>query len=212
MMKRKYKAVVVCNGEPPSRTLLSRMTKDAQLVVAADGGANAFQRSGVVPDVIIGDLDSLSSASRRTFSSSTIIRVTRQDNTDLEKALDYCLDEGANEVVILGAAGKRIDHTLGNLSALWKYTKKVKISLQAGEWSGFLVEQSLHCRAPRGTTVSLIPYSRCEGITLRGLKYALRNARMNTGEVGVSNVVTGSSFSVTIKKGRMLVLVLKKVR
>ena len=82
-------ALLICNGTPPTRTLARRLAARAELIVAADGGANIALRLGLRPDVIIGDLDSIKPASRKACASSLIIQVKRQDNTDLEKALDY---------------------------------------------------------------------------------------------------------------------------
>ncbi len=212
MNRRHRKAVIVCNGEHPSRTLLSRVAGSRSLLIVVDGAANSFPRSFRKPNVIIGDLDSISRAARKRFSTSRIVRVGRQDNTDLEKALDYCVHEGVGEIAILGATGKRIDHTLGNLCVVWKYTKVLRVSMQGDEWSAFFVERHFDYKAPRGTTVSLIPYSRSEGITLRGLKYPLKNAQMGHGEIGVSNVVVKSPFGVKLRRGRMLVLVMKNVK
>jgi thiamine pyrophosphokinase len=111
---RTIHAVLLCNGEPPSRQLCRRLARKADIIIAADGGANIARRYGITPDVIIGDLDSISTATRRFFGPSTIKRVSTQYSTDLEKALDYLVTQEATSVTILGAAGKRLDFTPGN--------------------------------------------------------------------------------------------------
>ncbi len=201
------KALVICNGEPPSRALLHRHARRADLIVAADGGANAARVLGVRPHIIIGDLDSLNASTRKHFTSSLIIHVKRQDNTDLEKALDI-LAPRVKDVVIVGAAGRRLDFTLGNLSVLWKYAVKMNIIVAGDGWQAFPIQRKFTRRAARGTTVSLIPFGSCSGITLRGLKYPLTNAAMAVGEIGVSNAVVRSSFNVSVRKGKMLLLIL----
>ena len=101
-------ALVICNGEPPSKTLARQLVQVSDLIVAADGGANVARRLGIRPDVIIGDLDSIEPATKHYFSSKLkrpkplndsasvagprpegrgythLIRISRQDNTDLE--------------------------------------------------------------------------------------------------------------------------------
>ncbi|MFN0157477.1 MAG: thiamine diphosphokinase [Bacteroidota bacterium] len=201
------KALVICNGEPPSRTLLRRHARAADLIVAADGGANSARVSGVRPDIIIGDLDSLRASTRKHFASSLIIHVKRQDNTDLEKALDI-LSPRVKNVVIVAATGRRLDFTLGNLSVLWKYAGKINITVAGDGWQAFPIQRKLIRRVARGATVSLIPFGSCSGITLSGLKYPLTNARMTVGEIGVSNVAVRSPFKVSVGKGNMLVLIL----
>ncbi len=206
----KKRAVILCNGEPPTKALVRRTVRPSDFLVAADGGANAARKLGLSPDVIIGDLDSMTKATKRFFSSSLIIQISRQDNTDLEKALDLLVARNITRVLILGATGRRLDFTLANLSVLWLYTRKMKIELANESSRAFPVEGPFRMHAKRGTTVSLIPFGNCSGITLRGLYYPLQNGTMKVGEVGVSNVTTRPAFSINIKKGKMLVLVMDK--
>lgn len=203
-------ALLLCNGETPSRTLSRRAAAKADLVVAADGGANIALRCGITPHVIIGDLDSISPSTRRRFSSARVIQVSRQDNTDLEKALDYLALRKAKQVTILGATGKRIDFTLGNLAVIWNYTADFSIIVLADQWRAFPVTTDLTLKARKGTTVSIIPFGLCSGVTLKGLKYPLHDATMHVGSIGVSNVVVKSHFSVHVTRGNVLVIVFDK--
>jgi thiamine pyrophosphokinase len=79
-------------------------------------------------------------------------------------------------------------------------------------WMALPVGRSRTLKAPIGTTVSLIPFGSCSGITLLGLRYPLANATMNVGGIGVSNVVRSSPFSVRVRKGNMLLIMLEKHR
>ena len=201
-------ALLICNGEPPPRSLARRLASQVDLIVAADGGANTARRHGIRPHVIIGDLDSIRPASRRSFASSSIIRVKRQDNTDLEKALDYLRARNVAKVSILGTTGKRIDFTFANLSVIWNYASSMQLTLVGDGWYAIPVILRKTISARPGTTVSLIPFGPCSGITLKGLKYPLTGATMKVGEIGVSNVVSRSPFSVTVRKGKMFVFVM----
>lgn len=203
-------ALVLCNGEPPPRTLLRRLAAGAGLTVAADGGANAARAAGLRPDLIIGDLDSITAATRRALASSAVIRVGRQDNTDLEKALDVLVGRGVKDVVIAGATGKRLDMTLANISVAWRYRRRIRIRFVGAGWEALPVHGRERIRAARGTTVSLIPFSRCTGITLRGLRYPMRNGTLSGGAVAVSNVVVRSPFSVRLRHGRLLLVLLHR--
>ena len=98
--------LLICNGEPPSRDLIRRMRRRADRLVAADGGANAVRALGLVPDLILGDLDSVTRATRRAFANVPTIQIRSQDNTDLEKALDHCAAEGDHAVIIAGRHGQ----------------------------------------------------------------------------------------------------------
>jgi thiamine pyrophosphokinase len=204
--------LLLCNGEPPSRSLVRALAAQADLVVAADGGANTARTYGVTPDIIIGDLDSIRPSTKRRFRSSIILHVRRQDNTDLEKALDFMAASGHGSVTVLGATGRRLDFTLGNLSVIWNYTAFLDITFRGDGWQAMPVGKSLVRSAPAGTVVSLIPFGNCDGITLRGLRYPLKNAPMHVGEIGVSNVVRSSPFSVRVKRGHLLLVILEKKR
>ena len=207
-MTRARKTLLLCNGEPPSRTLVRRLASWADEIVAADGGANIAMRFGITPNIIIGDLDSMSSAARRHFAGHLILKVSRQDNTDLEKSLDFLSGGGRREVVIVGATGRRIDFTLANFASAWKFISRLVITFAADGWRAIPVRGLCRVKAKRGTTVSLIPFGPCSGITLRGLRWPLTNAAMKVGDIAVSNVVLSSPFTVNVKKGVMMLFIL----
>jgi thiamine pyrophosphokinase len=202
-------ALLLCNGEPPPRRLAQRLARHADIIVAADGGANSARGLGLTPAVIIGDLDSLTRATRHMFPEAEIIRLRRQDNTDLEKALDEIHRRGFDRVFVLGATGRRIDFTLGNLSIVWRYQGGLQVLFVGDGWYALPAGRVQRIHAAVGTTVSLIPFGPCSGITLRGLVYPLKNASMAVGVIGVSNVVRRSPFSVSVRRGKMLLVVME---
>jgi thiamine pyrophosphokinase len=206
------RALLICNGEQPSRPFARRLARRSHFIVAADGGANGARKLGITPDLIIGDLDSVTRATRKFFSSTFVIRVARQDNTDMEKALDYIVAGSlAQEVMIIGATGRRIDHTLGNLAVLANYTRRLRTIACGNGWHAFPVRSGEQVHASVGTTVSLIPFGDCRGVTLRGLKYPLRNAPVRAAQIAVSNVVKHSPFTISLRQGKMLAVVLEEL-
>lgn len=200
-------AFVLCNGEPPSRTLVRRIAGQCDLFLAADGGANTAKRYRMQPDIIIGDLDSVTPATLKAFSSRMVLHVARQDNTDLEKALDFLAARKVGQVFIAGATGGRIDFTLGNLAVIWNYVAFMRLTILGDGWYARPVQGSMMFSAPRGTVASILPFTSCSGVTISGLRYRLRDASMDVGEVGVSNVVTASSSSVSVRRGKLLLIV-----
>jgi thiamine pyrophosphokinase len=202
--------LLICNGEPPSRDLIRRMLRRADRLVAVDGGANAARAINVRPDLILGDLDSVTPATRRTFAKVPTIRIPSQDNTDLEKALDHCEAEGDTAMIIAGATGRRLDMTLANLSVCWHYLPDMDICFVGDDWYAVPVIGKRAFVAPPGTTVSLIPFGPASGVTLQGLQFPLVEGTFRTGDVAVSNVVRGHKFSVSVRRGRLLVLVLTR--
>ncbi len=203
------RALLLCNGEPPGRRLARQLARSCELLVAADGGANSAPALGLPLDVIIGDLDSVTPSTLHKFPDALVVHVRRQDNTDMEKALDFLQEQGFRKILLLGATGRRIDMTLANLTVLWRYVPPMEITVVDDTWHAVPVQGFRRMRARKGTIVSILPCAPCQGVTLRGLQYPLTNASLGAGEVGVSNVVKNSPFSVTIRKGRALVVVLE---
>jgi thiamine pyrophosphokinase len=203
-------ALVVLNGEPPSAALLRHLALQADIVVAADGGSNILKNYGIRADVIVGDLDSIRPATRRHFATTRIIELPEQDSTDFEKTFGFLIRERISDAMVVGMGGNRIDFTLGNFVALWPFVPRLDLSILGDGWFALPVRGPLELSLPVGTTVSLIPFSRCTGVTVEGFRYPLREARMSYGALGVSNVTTRKSCSVTLKSGKLLLIALTK--
>jgi thiamine pyrophosphokinase len=176
--------------------------------VCADGGANAAAKLGVVPDLIIGDLDSILPATVKKFSGVTARRIADQNSTDLEKALTWALKNGYKTVRVLGATGGRLDHTVGNLSALVKFSRKLAVTFHDADGDIFVVGTERHFDVAAGTTVSLLPMTLCEGVMTRGLKWELRYESLALGQrEGTSNLVVSSPVTVKLRRGDLLFFV-----
>lgn len=125
-------AVIICNGEFPRREYPRYLIKTADYVVCCDGAADAYMRHSLRingyerrPDAVIGDMDSLRATLRKKLADF-IVRVDEQDYNDLNKAFRYVIGRygDVDTIHILGAGGKREDHTIGNLSYLMEYAKE----------------------------------------------------------------------------------------
>jgi thiamine pyrophosphokinase len=202
------RALLLCNGEPPSVSLARHCAARVDRVIAADGGANSARRLGIAPDTIVGDCDSLTPAARGAFPGAVIVKILRQDNTDMEKALDLLAREGIRKTVILGMTGRRIDFTLANFISFWRYAEQMELVAAGEGWFALPVRRKrIPLRIPPGTNVSLIPLGPCGGVTLSGFAYPLRNASIRTGRTGVSNVVRRSPCSVRVERGAALLII-----
>ena len=115
-------AVILANGEYPNDSRPLRILENARFVVCCDGAANEYISRGHTPDMIIGDGDSLSAENKIRFSD-IILRITDQETNDQTKAVRFLWEKGYRKIAIVGATGKREDHTLGNISLLIDYMK-----------------------------------------------------------------------------------------
>ena len=120
MSSRVFEAVVIANGTFPTRAEVIEIVRTAPMVVCCDGAADDFIGRGGVPDVIIGDMDSLSEGNKLRYAD-IIVRNPDQETNDQTKAIEYLLSKGIKRIAIVGATGKREDHTLGNIALLAEY-------------------------------------------------------------------------------------------
>jgi len=198
-------ALILANGKSPTKVLFLNCKKRSEFFVCADGGANYAAKLGERPDLIIGDLDSITASTVRRFQSVVTRRIADQNSTDLEKALSWLVRKNYSDIIVLGATGGRVDHLAGNLSVLGKFSKRARITFvdESGEMRAVGSEMTLD--VPAGTTVSLIPLSRCEGIVTKGLKWELQNGVLELGfREGTSNVVKSSPVSIRVRRGTLL--------
>lgn len=183
------------------------------LVIAADGGARLALDCGRVPDVLVGDLDSLSDDEVQDLRvlGATIRRFSaHKDETDLELALLEAVDQQAAWIRVIGAVGGRVDHMLANLYLLLLPGLAGRdVRLVSGAQSLWLVAPGTHTlHGAAGDTVSLLPLvPGVEGVTTGGLAYPLRDEPLLFGPArGVSNVMQESTARVTLRAGQLLVV------
>ncbi|MCK9408401.1 MAG: thiamine diphosphokinase [Bacteriovoracaceae bacterium] len=206
--KQKH-ALVICNGEMPSLKLIAPLLKTKPFIICADGGANKARPFGITPHVIIGDLDSITQKTRHYFSSVPIVHNPNQYNTDLEKALDHLLENGITSATVIGATGDRPDHTISNFSILLKYHRKLTLRFFDERCTVEVVRKSIRFRTVLGQQISLVPMGKSSGITTSGLKYPLKKESLELGvREGLSNEATGSSVSVNVLRGALLLFII----
>lgn len=177
-------------------------------LICADGGANSAEKLGLVPDYIIGDLDSVSPETIKYFSDkSTIIKIKRQNDTDVEKCLKFAIKKGFAEALLLGVTGDRLDHTICNLGIVLKFFNKIKCNVVAE--NSFLIPSNefIRLKSKPGETISLYAFNSKTKISSDGLKYKLKNSRLPFGErESTSNVATQSEVKLKIRGGIVFII------
>ena len=179
--------VTLIGGADPSAQSLDEALKFAPTLVAADGGADRALALGVVPEAIIGDLDSVSAAAIAQVGSDKVMEVFDQDRTDFEKSL-AAID--APFVIAVGFANGRLDHTLAVMSAMVQEIGPPVILL--GEDAiVFAAPLEVSLELEVGTRFSLFPMADIRGRS-EGLEWPLDpHAFSPAGRIGTSNRVTG---------------------
>lgn len=179
-------------------------------VICADRGARHLQAAGIVPTLIVGDMDSLDAESVRLYEAEGcrfVLHPREKDETDTELALGEAFGMAPAEVWIWGAMGFRIDHTLANLSLLVQGAERgVEVKL-IDEWCEvFLVTRRRVLAGEEGQTVSLLPFAgEAAGVTLTGFEYPLTKAVLAVGHPrGTSNRLVRREGIIEIEKGSLL--------
>ncbi|HDP95749.1 MAG TPA: thiamine diphosphokinase [Candidatus Aminicenantes bacterium] len=205
MKKKLITAIVVCNGVLCDAECVAQQIRRADLVLAADGGARHLAALGLIPDVIIGDMDSLDPDLLDRYSAAEVIRhPRRKDKTDTELAVELAQDRGAGRVLLLGAFGGRPDHVLGHISLLSRFPGILEIR-ETGMRIRALQGQILTCiDVPPGGLVSLVPFPEAWGVTTRGLEFSLNSESLTPGTRGISNRVSGTPAWLRVEGGGLL--------
>ena len=122
MKDNMFDAVIVAGGEFPTAPQPQEILQSAPFVVCCDGAADRYIATGRVPDAIVGDGDSISTANREKFAQLMHV-ITEQESNDQTKAVRFLMECGKRRIAIVGATGKREDHTIGNISLLIEYAR-----------------------------------------------------------------------------------------
>lgn len=190
------------------------------LIIAADGGTHHCLSLGITPDVVIGDLDSLTAddINGLQIAGVEIVRYpAKKDQTDLELALRLAIDRGADEIVVFGAMGGRWDMSIANiLLPAEQNLSNATIRIINGRHEIMLLRtgKKITFHGEKGDILSLIPLGRdALGITTVGLEYPLKDDVLRFGSSqGISNVLVEETATVFLKQGMLLCVHIRKDR
>jgi thiamine pyrophosphokinase len=208
--------IIFANGELPNPEKARALLRDDDFIIAADGGTRHVLALGRVPNVIIGDLDSLNVEpfDRLRAGSSTlnaeIIRFPADKNeTDLELAIAHALNLHPEQVLIIAALGGRLDQTLGNITLISDLRPSTfGLRLDDGIEEVFFCHDQCEIHGAVGDLVSLIPWQgEVTGVATENLKWALRSETLFPNKTrGISNEMLGDTATVQIQSGSLLVV------
>ena len=210
------RTVIFANGDLRDPDEARELLRPEDRIIAVDGGTGHALAAGVVPHVIIGDLDSLSAADGARAEAAgalTIAYPARKDETDLELALRHAVDTGATSVIVLAALGGRLDQTVANLLLLaLPELRGMDVRIVGGGQTAFLIqegESDVTISGRPGDTVSLIPLGGdAVGVTAEGLEWTLCDETLPFGPArGVSNVLVANQAQVRVRRGKLLCVV-----
>jgi len=204
------RAILFANGTMPQAALILPFLKPDDYYIAVDGGLRFIRNLYKTPGMLIGDLDSVSSA-EVTGAEVQGVEIRRykvdKDETDLELALLAAVEKGFDEILVIAALGGRLDQTLGNLNLLTlPLLEGIKVTIEDGSEEVFLIRDRAEINGNPGDVVSLIAIQgEVKGVETRDLKYPLKHETLfqEKGR-GISNVMLTDRAGVSIESGLLL--------
>lgn len=186
---------------------LTAFAAGAELLLAADGGANHLARVGLRPAAVIGDLDSISESTRSWLGDDLMIERPDQDRTDLDKAIEYTFDElGVGELTVLAATGGRVDHDLGNLGLLARLGLGTRLQFEGDAHRLLAIRGELRLGATAGETWSFWTYDPKTRVTLDGVRWPVNDAAIDAGSrPSISNEAVAETVGVSATGGSVVV-------
>ena len=198
--------VILANGEFPAHPVPVAILKGAARIICCDGATGSLIRAGFEPFAIVGDCDSVDEETAKKFSDR-LFRSEEQETNDLTKAVKWCHEKGFNDVVILGATGKREDHTIGNISLLADYTTYIRVRMVTDYGTFHPLTAPGSFKANQGRQISIFSIDPETAISSEGLKYPLRNLKLTNWWQATLNEAVGESFSLNFEGGTLIVFI-----
>jgi thiamine pyrophosphokinase len=195
----------VLGGTDIDDRLFKFWAHESDILVAADGGADLALRHGLVPHVIVGDLDSASPEA--LASGADVYKFDDQNTTDCDKMLQWVADQGHTHIDVIGVEGDRLDHVLGTLGSCARSPLSIRLVLRDG--LGWVLKPGAHTvPATPGQRISILPIGSADDVSIAGLRWSLTSADLRLdGFVSVSNIVEEAPVEVSISEGSLLIII-----
>jgi len=204
MQKIEIPVVIVANGDFPTHSKPLNVLKEANTIIACDGAADSLIEKNINPNIIIGDLDSISKETKDNFEGQIIKEIDQTDN-DLRKAINYIHSNGIQDVVIVGATGKREDHTLGNIFSIITYSTLMNIQILTDTGYFTCINKASIIKSKSGQNISLFSHDNNIKITTNGLKYNFNNSSISTLFYGSLNESISNNININLSHGQLII-------
>ena len=196
--------VILANGDFPKHSTPLCILKEATTIICCDGAVNNIEEYGLIPTHIIGDMDSISNELKIKYEDR-LIQNANQNENDLRKTLKWVEENGAKKASILGATGKRDDHSLANIFTLLEFPSNLELSIFTDYGKFSVVKGEQKFASFNGEQVSLFSLDHTIEITTTHLKYNLNSKKLTNLYCGSLNESINDIFTLSISHGKILV-------
>lgn len=199
-----FSTIILADGSFPEHEIPLEYLRVAKRIICCDGSAGTLIKAGYEPLAIVGDLDSLEMEVGAKYPDRLYCDKSQETN-DLTKAVNWCSEKGYRNLAIIGATGKREDHTIGNISLLADYAREVNVIMITDTGIFTPILKSSTVSSFPGQQVSIFSVDHETEITSSGLKYKLEKMKLKNWWRATLNEATGDSFELIFTGGPLLV-------
>ena len=206
------RAIIISGGKAPSKELLLSYIKEDDMLIGVDKGCNAFYEYNITPHLILGDFDS----AKKEYIEEFIKRGVKlekynpeKDYTDTHLGYIKAKENGADEIIMFGVTGTRLDHTLANLGILFMALKdKIKLEIIDDNNRIFLIDKKTTFKGQEGQLISFHALSNVvKNINIMGAKYSLKNYDMTLLEPrAICNEFLDKDITISFDEGIIMVI------
>jgi len=199
--------IIFLNGDTPHKKVVKNYISKDTIIIGADGGANHLINYNIIPNIIIGDMDSIKQSNLKKFhnAGAEIVKISEQETTDFEKCLMYCLKNKILNISVFGGASPRADHTLNNYSVMKRYYKKLNIKLIDDIFEISFINKLIKFNYRKDELISLLPLPKANRVTTTGLEFPLKEETLEFGtREGTLNKSVSTKVSISFKGGSLL--------
>ncbi|MEA3499712.1 MAG: thiamine diphosphokinase [Candidatus Marinimicrobia bacterium] len=194
----KKKVLLVLNGKIEEESLLKTLVKSNDIIITTDGSYDSLFKLNIVPDIVIGDLDSIKSIPKNV----KIIKETDQERSDFEKALIWLKKNDYSEISVIGITGGRVDHLLINFAIVYKYFEELDLTIYTNnEIMKILTPEKHIINGHKDDLFSIIALPKVKDLIIKGAKYSINEKEFDIGSQGLSNQFVSESIEISFTSG-----------
>lgn len=200
MTKKKYfqpfipKTILFGNGELVNHPTLLESLNKAKNIICLDGGADKLKELGHTPDLIVGDMDSIKL--NPDNYKCDILELSDQSTNDLDKGLQWCLDNNKNDILLVGFTGKRDDHAMAALLTMVIFSQKLKLVMLTNHSMIHCIKKRTNIQVENGQLISIMAKDPFTKIKTNGLHYELKNEKLLSAGHGMSNIAISNQIEL----------------
>ncbi len=185
---------LIGNGKIPTHATTITKLKSMQTFLCVDGGADKLIKLGFKPNIILGDLDSINK--NKNDYNCQIVSLKSQVKNDMEKSLEWCINHNIEILTLIGFSGGRDDQNITNIYIMKKFSDKIKMMMYTNHSIIYCINQHTKIRCELGQTISIVSFNNNTKVATTGLKYPLKQSKLNSPSHGISNISLGDHFTI----------------